>query len=348
MFAKIFSACAIGIVGVAALARPACAASETAAAPTVAVTADNYIRAETDKAFTRVASGGGFGQFQHVRRLTPVENQYVVRPNRDTLYSLAVIDLDAGPVTVSMPDPGKRFMSLQVIDENHYTHALFYGQGTHTFSRREIGTRYVLLGVRTLVNPANAQDVEQVHTLQDATKLSQNSRGRFEAPNWDQAGLKKIHDALLVIGATVDDTKGMFGSAKDVDPVRHLLGTAIAWGGSPEKDAFYLPVTPAKNDGETVYRLSVKDVPVDGFWSISVYDAEGFFEHNSLDAYSLNNITAKRSDDGSVEVQFGGCDGTRPNCLPVMPGWNYLVRLYRAHPEALSGKWKFPEAQAVN
>lgn len=47
-------------------------------------------------------------------------------------------------------------------------------------------------------------------------------------------------------------------------------------------------------------------------------------------------------------IQFGGCDGKIPNCLPIMRGWNYMVRLYRPHAEILSGKWKFPEAQAVN
>ena len=70
-------------------------------------------------------------------------------------------------------------------------------------------------------------------------------------------------------------------------------------------------------------------MPVDGFWSISVYNAEGYFQKNPLDAYTLNNITAKKSDDGAVVVQVGGCDGKISNCLPTMPGWNYLVRLYR-------------------
>ena len=81
---------------------------------------------------------------------------------------------------------------------------------------------------------------------------------------------------------------------RQVDPIRHLIGTASGWGGNPDKDATYLNVTPAKNDGTTVYKLNVKDVPVDGFWSVSVYNAEGYFEKNPYNAYSLNNITAKK------------------------------------------------------
>lgn len=36
-----------------------------------------------------------------------------------------------------------------------------------------------------------------------------------------------------------------------------------------------------------------------------------------------------------------------PNYLPIMPGWNYTVRLYRPRKELLDGVWKFPEAQPV-
>ena len=91
----------------------------------------------------------------------------------------------------------------------------------------------------------------------------------------------------------------------------------------------------------------MKDVPVDGFWSISLYNAEGFFEPHNLHAYSLNSITAKKAEDASVTVQFGGCAGNIPNCLPTMPGWNYMVRLYRPRAEILDGSWKFPEAEQV-
>ena len=84
---------------------------------------------------------------------------------------------------------------------------------------------------------------------------------------------------------------------------------------------------------------------MDGFWSISVYNADGFFEANDHDAYSVNNITAARNDDGSVTVHFSGCGDSRPNCLPIMDGWNYTVRLYRPRPEVLDGSWTFPSAE---
>ena len=156
-----------------------------------------------------------------------------------------------------------------------------------------------------------------------------------------------MRDALLTLSTTLPDMRRAFGRKEDVDPVRHFIAAASAWGGNPEKDAIYLNVTPAKNDGQTVYKLTVKDVPVDGFWSISVYNSEGYFEKNEHNAYTLNNATSKRNADGSVTIQFGGCDGTTPNCLPITPGWNYMVRLYRPRKQVLHGTWHFPEALPV-
>ena len=230
-----------------------------------------------------------------------------------------MFDFDAGPVTVTLPDVGKRFMVMQVVNEDQYTPAVFYGAGRHTLTKEGIGTRYGIVVVRMLVDPANPQDFQQIHALQDALTASQQSGGTFEIPDWDQASLEKVRAALLQLGETVSDTGRMFGAAEDqVDPVRHLVGTALVWGGLPEKDALYLPVTPARNDGATIHELTVRDVPVDGFWSVTVYNAEGYLGPNPYNAYSVNNITAKKGADGSVTIQFGGCDGELPNCLPIM------------------------------
>src|SRR4030095_14751321 len=126
----------------------------------------------------------------------------------------------------------------------------------------------------------------------DAIKVSQAKPGTFEVPNWDPESQKKVREALAVLGSTIPDSRNMFGSKDQVKPIRHLIGSAIAWGGNPEKEATYLNVTPAANDGKVVHRLTVKDVPVDGFWSINVYNAKGYFEPNSLNASSLSNTTA--------------------------------------------------------
>jgi len=332
-----------------AKAAPPAEAKPPSLAAAAPVTPDNFPRAESDRYFGNIVKDGGFGRFTHRREPTAIDKQTIVRPNRDTLSSAAIFDLDAGPVTVTLPDAGKRFMSMQVIDEDQYTPEVDYVAGSHTVTREQIGTRYVLLAVRTLVDPNDPKDVEAVHVLQDAIKVDQpGGPGKFETPNWDQMSQKVVRDTLLRMAPTLPDTKGMFGPRDAVDPARRLIGAAAAWGGAPARDALYLDVTPARNDGKTIYKLNVKDAPVDGFWSISVYDAKGYFEPNPLNAYSLNNITAKAGEGGSIAIQFGGCDGKVENCLPTPPGWNYLVRLYRPRPEILNGSWTFPEPQRAD
>ncbi|WP_429021521.1 DUF1254 domain-containing protein [Bradyrhizobium sp. I1.14.4] len=325
------------------------ALAQSSPADPTPVTVDNFVRAESDLYFRGILKdSGAVGTFLHRREPARIDNQTVIRLNRDTLYSSAVFDLDAGAVTITLPDTGERFMSMQVINEDHYVPEVVYGKGAYTLTKDKVGTRYVAVAIRTLVDPANPKDVDEVHGLQDAIKVSQKATGKFEAPNWDSASQKKVRDALLVLGSTIPDFKKAFGTKSDVDPVRHLIGSAAAWGGNPDKDAIYLNVTPTGNDGSTIYKLDVKNVPVNGFWSVSVYNAEGYYEKNAYDAYSINSITGERRADGSIAVQFGGCDGKIPNCLPITKGWNYTVRLYRPRPEILTGKWKFPEPQPAS
>jgi hypothetical protein len=196
-------------------------------------------------------SGGQLGRFNHRREVADVDHQTVIRLNRDTLYSSAVFDLDAGPVTITLPGAGSRFRSMQVISEDHYVPAVYYTAGAHTLTTQMVGTRYVAVAIRALVDPNDPADVAKVRALQDAITVKQAAPGKFEVPDWDPVSQKKIRDALLVLAAS------------------------------------------------------------------------------------------------STTVQFGGCDGKVPNCIPVMKGWNYTVRLYRPRPEILNGSWKFPRAQPV-
>ncbi|XUR33175.1 DUF1254 domain-containing protein (plasmid) [Rhizobium leguminosarum bv. trifolii] len=340
---RLFCVGPMGLVLIASLVSSASLADDT-----VPVTVENFVRAETDLYFSAVAlKEGGFGKFEHHREPSAIDAQTIIRMNRDTLYSAVVVDLDAGPVTITLPDAGKRFMSLQTVDEDMYSPPAIYKPGRHTFTREEIGTRYMIVGIRTLVDPTNPADLDAAHALQDKLTVEQKSPGTFEIPKWDQASQNKIRKALIELGTTLTDTSRSFGTKDQVDPIQHLISAATTWGGNPRRDAIYLNFTPPNNDGKIVHKLHIGKVPIDGFWSISLYNADGYFQKNDLNAYSLNNITAKKGPDGSTDIQFGGCDGKVTNCLPIMPGWNYTVRLYRPHAEILDGKWTFPEPVVV-
>ena len=102
-------------------------------------------------------------------------------------------------------------------------------------TKNKVGTRYVAVAIRTLVDPANEKDIRDVHALQDAIKVSQKNPGKFEAPDWDQASQKKVRDALLVLATTMPDFRKAFGTKDQVDPIRHLIGTAAGLGRQPRQ-----------------------------------------------------------------------------------------------------------------
>jgi hypothetical protein len=188
--------------------------------------------------------------------------------------------------------------------------------------------------------------MKAAYRLQDAVRVEQADIGKFEVPDWKKDQVEQMRDTINVVASTVTDTSKMFGKKKELDPVYWMLGAALGWGGLPAAAATYVNVVPEKNDGKTPYTITVKDVPVDAFWSVTLYDDKGWIPVNNQNAYSFNNVTAKKNKDGSITIHFGG-DPKQPNFLPILPGWNYIVRLYRPKKEILDGTWKFPDPEAV-
>src|SRR5208282_5591013 len=148
----------------------------------IPVTKDNFNRAESDMYFGEtIKLAAGIGKFDHRREIMAIDKQTVIRANRDTLYSAGVFDLDAGLVTITLPDAGKRFMSMLIIDEDQFAHGTYYGIHPVSLTKEQIGTRYVMVGIRTFVDPNDPRDLDKAHALQDATMVSQKSLGTWEA-----------------------------------------------------------------------------------------------------------------------------------------------------------------------
>ena len=311
-----------------------------------AVTVFNYVRAESDHQMNDYTKRiGGLGKLLHLREPWSVEpdKQPTIRGNRDTLYSFAVFDLTT-PVVITKPKSPNRFQTMMSVNQDGSTPPTESDGGTFTLTQKDIGTRYVWVVFRTFANPNDSEDLKAAHALQDQIKIQQKDPGSLELPEWDDKSLVKVRKLLNELGSlSITDFKGYFGVKDTLDPIKHLLGAAYGWGGNPDKAAMYAQVTPRENDGKTPYVLNVKDVPVDGFWSISVYNKDGFFQKNEYNAYTLNNVTGKPNKDGSFTIHFGG-DPKAINFLPITEGWNYTVRMYEPHQEIIDGKWKFPEA----
>ncbi|WP_247957187.1 DUF1214 domain-containing protein [Microbacterium galbinum] len=310
----------------------------------ILVNTDNFVRAENDRMFADLQrDAGGINTFSHNREPAAIDKQTVIRLNRDTLYSFAIVDISQG-ASFTLPDAGDRYLSAMVVNADHYVNRVFHSPGEHELSVEEFGSPYVALAIRILVDPTDPADVAAVGVLQDAIELRSASAVPFEMPDYDTASFDETRSALLTLAGRMTGFERTFGRADEVDPVRHLLGTAAGWGGLPTSEATYFGTNPRLPLG--TYELTVGDVPVDGFWSISVYNAEGFFEPNAADAYTVNDITAEKNPDGSVTVHFGDWPTGTPNVIPTPEGWNYLVRLYRPRAEVLDGSWSFPTLTA--
>jgi hypothetical protein len=308
------------------------------------VTIANFVRAETDHMFrvNMKMADADIGQLVHLREPTAPDNQPVIRMNQDTLYSGVFLDLSK-PATITLPEVGGRYMSMQVVNQDHY---MFVESkpGTYKLTEKEVGTRFTYVAIRTFYNAGEPDDLTKAHAAQDKIEMSGGGDGPFEAPNWDTAQLAVARKALNDLAALGFDSTYAFGRKEDVRPVDYLVGAAAGWGGLPSEAALYILGSVEENDGKAPHALTVKDVPVDAFWSITIYNADGYLEANDLGRNSFNSSSAKPNEDGSYTLHFGG-DPKSANYLPITKGWNYAIRIYQPRKEILDGTWTFPAPQ---
>jgi hypothetical protein len=323
---------------------------ETSSDPTrtgdpVPVTYENYPRAQTDTYFRSYVELAGLGAFYHYRTPVPVEDQVVQYENRDVLPSVGIFDLTE-PVTITKPDTGDRYQSMHVVNQDQYTKAVIHDPGEYTLTREQMGTRYIQVRFRTFVDPTDPVDIAAAGAAQDPITARQRATGTFAVPNWDPRSRDQVRGALQTLWASATRMpRHAFGDVKEVDPVEFLMGAA-GWGALPFSENYFVWAVPEHNDGVTPQVMTLRKVPVDGFWSVCVYNRDRFFEKNDYDAYSVNSANARPESDGTVTIHFGG-DPARPNFLYTPEGWSYAIRFYRPHREVLDGFYDVPQPQPV-
>ncbi|WP_193140844.1 DUF1214 domain-containing protein [Meridianimarinicoccus sp. MJW13] len=321
-------------------------------APTLAmaerVTVDNFVRAESDYNIraNMDAFDFGLGELKHLRDPISPDNQPTIRMNQDTLYSGLVLDLSQ-PVEITLPEIGGRYQSMHVVSQDHFMFAEAK-PGTYMLTQEGLGTQFALVSFRTFVDVTDADDLAKAHAAQDAIVLSGGGKGPYEAPDWNLDDLAVARKALSDIAALGFDTSFAFGTKEQTRPVDHIVGAAAGWGGLPRSAASYIVDSVRSNDGEVLHAVTVKDVPVNAFWSVTVYNADGYLEPNDLGVNSYNNVSATPNDDGSYTLHFGGCEDGRVNCIPITPNWNHSIRLYEPRAEILDGSWTFPAFEQVD
>ena len=321
----------------------------TVTAQPIKVGVHNFVRAETDRFMGDIIALGELGKLYHRRQPLDLQNQTVPRMNLDTLYSSGVFDMTAGEVTVTLPETTDgRYISAHVISQDHFTIDIYHS-GTNTFTMEDVGTRYAVVAVRTFVNAFDADDIATANSFQDKVIVSQPAAGEFIVPSYDGKSFDATRRALLQLGSLSMSHLGIHsGGRNEVDPISHLIVTAVGWGGLPRTEASYFSAGPLPGDADKPHELILSDVPTNAFWSITLYDERGFMIPNgSPSVNALNNVNAIPRDDGSYRIQLGGCKAKIPNCIPTPKGWNYVLRAYQPSESILSGEWQPPKATPI-
>ncbi len=311
---------------------------------TTTVTIDNFARAESNAmVLGMLPTIGGLGVFFHNRVLEPLSRQPIIRQNRDTLYSAAIVDVRAG-ARLTVPEVGDRYVSVMVVNQDHYVNRVFHSAGTYDLTVEEFDTDYVVVAARILFDPNDPSDLDRVHQLQDGLLLDAPEQRPFAPEPFDSDSQATIRAALLTLGSTMGGLTKCFGRANEVDPVRHLVGTALGWGGLPDAEASYITVEPGLPAGR--YTMTFDEVPADAFWSLSVYNAAGYFEPGPEELTNVNSVFAVKDLDGTTTVHLGDWDASTPNRVDLPDGWNFMIRLYRPRLDELA-TWTVPAIHAA-
>ena len=310
------------------------------------VTPESYIRAETDRNFHNIVglSGNKINTIYHFRQPTAVDKQTVVRMNKDTLYSAAIVDTDGG-ATITLPKADKgRYMSILVVDNDHYAPMVIYEPGTHALPR---DTKYVMVAVRTQVfDPSNAAEIALVNKLQDQVVITATSADPLPPSKWDAASLKVLTEKYEADSKQYPSWKGMMGPRGKIDEKTRHIAAAAAWGLFPEWDATYLNYS-GGHDAAVCHKATYRVPENNAFWSITVYGNDGYMKSaNSV----LNSNNVKLNDDGSFTAHFGSdeaCGVHAINRVDVSEGWNFLMRIYRPGKSVLNGSYALPKAEPI-
>tara|TARA_R110000787_G_scaffold41071_2_gene101570 strand:+ start:1002 stop:2105 length:1104 start_codon:yes stop_codon:yes gene_type:complete len=295
------------------------------------ITPESYPTDETSRQILKSQDLIGVNNFNHKPQLTPTDKQPVVRMNRDTYYSMAVIDVSKG-ASITMPEiPEGKYMSIQPVTEDHRIQAMKYGAGTFDLTTHTGTHLYVVVRLDATFTEAEAKEIH------DKMSISANSDNSFTTMPVDEESFTAVENALkakmtsVIKRDGVDALKGMFTDPRDSSnelftQEKYELGAALGWGGAQMIDNIY--ELSENYSADHCYQLTFEDPENLAFWSITVYDKKGFM-FNDLANFSSNKAQANA--DGTYTVSFG-CGADAPNNMEIAnPSgvFNIAVRHYQ-------------------
>ena len=309
-------------------------ASSNVNAESIIVTQDNFPQAYTNLRFSAIIDkAGGLNKFlkMPVPSSVPTE-QFVVRMNRDTAYSTSVFDLSSRKVYVTIPKTDK-YVTIQVVDENHETQRMIYGSGRHLITAK---TDHAFVIVRTL-------DSE----LRDNIVVEAPQPKPFKTKNWDKQSLQKTEEA-----GNADFSDGYYQASafSNVEsgqtPYMNYVGVAGGWGGAMVMDNIYQ--TSPYFDVNGCYETTFVNPEATYFWSATVYNGDGYMFNDVANISS--EMKPKVNADGTYTLRFGCND--QPNNIPVLEGnttgkFNVLMRHYGPSEMVSNGEYGYNMTQFI-
>ncbi|PWJ43181.1 DUF1254 domain-containing protein [Sediminitomix flava] len=291
--------------------------SETEA---IIVTQENFPQAYTNMRLAAVIKkAGDINTFFEMPVPSSIpEEQFVVRMNRDTFYSVSVIDMSSDSVFVTIP-PTDKYVSLQIVDENHETQPMIYGSGRHKISAK---TDHAFVIVRAL-------DDNAIRNL----IIEASSAKPFKVKPWDMKTFKEVDKAGNLDFSDGYDQSKAFGNAESGQTAyMNYVGAAGGWGGAMVEDNIYQ--TSPYFSSEGCYEMTFVDPKDKAFWSATVYNGDGRMFNDIANISS--EMKPEKNADGTYTLRFG-CDGM-PNNIPIREGnttgkFNVLMRHYNPSEE---------------
>ena len=296
------------------------------------VTRGNFATAETQRYFQEFSDQGAVNKFIHEEDIAvALDKQTVIRSNIDMYYSHAIVDISKG-ATITLPKSENRLRMAQVIDENHYTTDVFYDEGTYELKSNS-GSNFVYIFMRTYADPTDLEDQKKALEIMNLTTIESNGGKTFES-KFDAEEVIRMRKEIT-FSATYTDSKGAFGDVDDIkDFEKFTFASAVGWGGLPEKYAVYWPIEP--NLGNECATMTIDAPPVDQYWSLTVYDFEGWLAHPYPLRTSYNTTP---NEDGTITFHFG-CGKDALNNIEISDNWTFILRLYGPQEPALNGTYK--------
>ncbi|MBT3707524.1 MAG: DUF1254 domain-containing protein, partial [Proteobacteria bacterium] len=317
-------------LGSAAWAEPVSSVDKFFRSGGVLTTPETYPTIETARQLLLAQERAEVNLFAHTRKLTPTDDQPVVRMNRDTYYSFAVVDVSKGATVTLPPVPEGKYISVQPVTEDHRIQPMSYGSGTYQLATHLGSHLYLIVRLDSTLSQ------EEANALQDAMVIDAASAEPFLAEPVDKDAFETVERSLrekLAELATADPgnvAKGMFTAPTDDSRGlytfdKYTVGAAVGWGGAQLRDNLYesSPDYPAKG----CYEATFEDPDNGAFWSFTIYDKKGFMFN---DVAHMSSDIASPNTDGTYTVRFG-CGDNAANNVPIANEtgvFNFVVRHY--------------------